>query len=106
MKLLSRTEEIVLLAVWRLQDEAYGLAIRAHVSEATGYTWSIGAVYAPLHRLQKKGYVRTIHGEPTGERGGRSKVFYELTRTGKSALLHVKQVHEALWVGLPALSPE
>ena len=106
MKLLSRTEEIVLLAVWRLQDRAYGIPIRDQVSEATRYTWSIGAVYAPLHRLEKKGYVRTYPGEPTAERGGRRKVFYALTPKGKQALLHIKHVHDALWIGLPALNLE
>lgn len=106
MKLLSRTEEIVLLAVWRLQGQAYGIPIREQVSAATRYTWSIGAVYAPLQRLEKKGYVRTYPGEPTAERGGRRKVFYELTPKGKSALLQIKQVHDALWIGLPALSLE
>lgn len=103
MKLLSRSEEIVLLAIWRLQEEAYGVTIREEVSRASGYNWSIGTIYAPLHRLEKKGFVQTRHGEPEARRGGRSKVYYFLTRKGKQALLDVKQVHDALWVGIPAL---
>ena len=55
MNLLSRSEEVVLLAVWQLQDNAYGVTIRTLVSKATGYPWSIGAVYAPLYRLERKG---------------------------------------------------
>jgi len=106
MKLPSRSEEIVLLSIWRLQDNAYGVTIREAVIKATGYTWSIGALYAPLHRLEKKGFVRTRYGEPTPERGGRSKVFYSLTPKGKQALLQIKQIHHALWTGLPALSVE
>ncbi len=104
MKLLSRSEEILLIAIWRLQDDAYGVSIRAEVSHASGYAWSIGAIYAPLHRLEKKGYVLTRYGEPEAKRGGRSKVYYHLTSKGKKALIQVKQVHDALWVGIPSLS--
>jgi DNA-binding PadR family transcriptional regulator len=96
-KLLSRAEEIVLLAAWQLQDNAYGVTIRALISEATGYPWSIGAVYAPLYRLERKGLVRMIPGEPTPERGGRSKIYYALTPEGKKALLRIKRVHNILW---------
>ena len=103
MNLLSRSEEIVLLSIWRLQDEAYGISIREQVAETTGRSWSIGAIYAPLHRLEKKGFVRTRKGEPEAKRGGRSKVFYELTTHGKRALIDVKTVHDALWNGIPAL---
>ena len=106
MKLLSRSEEIVLLAVWRLQEEAYGVSIREEVTRATGYSWTVGAIYAPLHRLEKKGYVKTHTGEPEARRGGRSKVFYRLTPKGKQALAQAKQVHDALWIGIPALGVE
>jgi len=104
MQLLSRTEEILLLAIWRLQKDAYGISIRNEASRATSTRWSIGAVYAPLHRLEKKGLVVTRPGEPTAERGGRSKVLYELTPGGRRALLQAKEVHESLWEGAPALS--
>ncbi|MCP4727599.1 MAG: PadR family transcriptional regulator [bacterium] len=103
MKLLSRSEEIVLLCVWKLQKDAYGVTIRKLVSEATGHDWSIGAIYAPLHRLEKKGYVKTEHGEPVAERGGRSKVYYELSEKGKIALLDIKKVHDTVWIGIPSL---
>ena len=103
MTLLSRTEEILLLAIWRLQDQAYGIPIRQEVSKVTGYTSAIGAIYAPLHRLEKKGYVTTHHGPPTPERGGRSKVIYELSPKGKQALLKIRQVHDELWMGIPVL---
>ncbi|MGB8957688.1 MAG: PadR family transcriptional regulator [Candidatus Aminicenantales bacterium] len=97
MNLLSRSEEIVLLAVWQLRDNAYGVTIRTLVSKAAGYPWSIGAVYAPLYRLERKGLVRMIPGEPTPERGGRSKVYYRLTPDGKKSLLRTKRVHDVLW---------
>ena len=60
MHLLSRAEEIILMAIVNLKDNAYGIVIRSFVTEATGFKWSIGAVYAPLHRLEEKGYVTTI----------------------------------------------
>lgn len=103
MNLLSRSEEIVMLAVWKLQDNAYGVSIRNKVNDDSGYKWSIGAVYAPLHRLEKKGLVKTIKGEPTSERGGRSKIYYRVTKKGKKALYEIKQVHEAIWQDAPAL---
>jgi len=103
MKLLQRSEEIILLSIWRLQKKAYGMAIREQIAQATGKTWSFGAVYAPLNRLLKKGLVTAIAGEPTPERGGRRKIFYELTLDGKKALLQVQRVNEAIWLGIPSL---
>ena len=106
MKLLSRSEEIVLLSILKLQDNAYGVTIREEVIKTTGYDWSIGALYAPLHRLEKKKLVKTRKGSPSSERGGRSKIFYEVTLDGKRALLKVKDVNKALWKGAPELSFE
>lgn len=97
MNLLSRSEEIVLLTVWKLQGDAYGVTIRKQVIEYTGYEWSIGALYAPLHRLEKKKLVKTVKGEPLPERGGRSKIYYEVTPEGKKALLKIKEVNDAIW---------
>lgn len=101
MNLLSRSEEIVLLAIWRLQENAYGITIRNQVNETSGYTWSIGAIYAPLHRLEKKGLVRTIKGESVPERGGRSKIYYKITSDGKKALHEIRRVHDAIWHDVP-----
>ncbi len=103
MELLSRSEEIVLMAIWKLQENAYGVTIRERVSEVTGKEWTIGAIYAPLHRLEKNGYVETQKGDPVAERGGRSKIFYSLTVPGKEALIKIKSVHEAMWVDVPEI---
>jgi DNA-binding PadR family transcriptional regulator len=103
MNLLSRSEEIVLLAIWKLQGNAYGVSIRELVNVSTGYKWSVGAVYAPLHRLVKKGLVSPLKGEPLPERGGRHKIYYEVTPDGKKALHLIKCVHEAIWQDAPAL---
>lgn len=104
MKLLSRAEEYVLLAVWRLKGNAYTLSILDQVSEVTGYRWQIGAIYVPLEKLRKKGYLRKTKGEPTSERGGRSKFLYDLTDRGKKALKEIKEVHEAAWAGVSKFS--
>ena len=106
MKLLSRSEEIVLLAVWGLQEEAYGVTIRQRVNDSTGQDWSIGAIYAPLHRLEKKGLVRTREGEPIAERGGRRKIYYEVTPEGMTAMAEIKRVHESIWKGVPDIGME
>ncbi len=104
MRILSRSEELVLLSVWRLQKEAYGVTIRKHIIESTKTDWSIGAIYVPLDRLTKWDYLETIQGEPTAERGGRSKRYYKLTKDGLKALAHLKQVQESMWAGLPRMA--
>ena len=102
MDLLSRSEELIMLAIWRLQKDAYGLRILEHLSETTGRDWAIGAIYVPLDRLAKRGYVTDHWGEPTPQRGGRSKRFYRLTATGVSALNELRHIQNTMWEGLPA----
>ncbi len=106
MRLLTRAEEFVLLAVWRLQDDAYSIPIRKQISEITGRNWSLGAVYMPLERLVKKGDLDSYLSETTPERGGRHKRIYRLTREGKRALIRIREVEQAMWAGTPQLSLE
>ncbi len=101
MNLLSRPEELILLAIWRLQKEAYGATIRNLLSKQTGKNWSIAGVYAPLKRLSDSGFILAIQGDPTPERGGRSKRYYRLTRKGISELNSVKSINEQVWKDLP-----
>ena len=103
MKLLSRIEEIILLSIWRLGEEAYGMTIREEVIRATGKKWLLGAIYGPLGRLHNNGYVSTFKGDPTPERGGRSKVYYRLTRKGIEALREIRQVNSVIWDGIEEL---
>jgi len=100
MKLLSRIEEIILLAIYRLGDEAYGMTIREEVIKATGKKWLLGAIYGPLGRLQKNGYVTSFKGDPTPERGGRAKVYYRVTKKGKDALAELYRVQSLIWEGI------
>jgi PadR family transcriptional regulator PadR len=84
--LLGSLEHIVLLALVRLGDNAYGMTIRREIEERTGRNLSIGAVYATLDRLQSKGYVNSSLGEPTAERGGRAKRLFRIEADGELAL--------------------
>lgn len=101
MRLLTRMEEIVLIAIWRLGDNAYGITIREAVAKATGEDFPLGAVYPFLSRLQKGGYVVTSTSRATPERGGRHKIMYRLTETGRAALATVQEVNRRAWDGIP-----
>lgn len=83
---LGEFEQLVLLAVLRLEEDAYGATIRRLIEEATERQVSIGAIYTTLDRLQAKGLVTAHIGEPTGERGGRRRKVYTLQRAGREAL--------------------
>jgi len=106
MKLLTRSEEYVLLAIWKLQDQAYSLSIRKQISSITGREWSLGSIYSPLERLIKTGYVTSFLTEPTLERGGRHKRIYELTDSGRKALINIHTVGQAMWSGVTPLALE
>lgn len=101
MKLLTRPEELILLAIWRLKDNAYCIPIRAQVSEITGEEWSLGSIYMPLDRLRKKGFLDSYLSEITPERGGRHKRIYKLTSAGLGALQKVHGVEKRMWQGIP-----
>ena len=104
MKLLSRAEEIILLAVFRLEKNAYGIPIREFIREKTGTEWSLAQIYEPLNKLREKGYVIKYKGRPTPERGGRHKYLYKITKEGKAALLEIRTVHDRVWEKVPKKS--
>ena len=95
MKILTRAEEYVLLAVWRLRGDAYSLKIQEEIRLISDEKWSLGTIYAPLERLEKRGYIVSIFSEAIPERGGRSRRIYTLTQEGKKALVHSKHVYES-----------
>jgi PadR family transcriptional regulator, regulatory protein PadR len=90
---LGGFEHVVILALMRLGEGAYGVPVRQEIEARTGREVSIGAVYATLDRLEAKGYVKSRLGEPTPERGGRSKRFFRVTAQGSTA---VTRTHRAL----------
>jgi DNA-binding PadR family transcriptional regulator len=106
MKLLSRSEEMVLLAVWMLQEDAYCVPIREHLMKVTRKKWSFGSIYDPLDRLEKKKLLESSLSEPTNERGGRSKRIYRLTKRGEKALLEIRSIQETMWAGIPSIQPD
>ncbi|MCK5148177.1 PadR family transcriptional regulator [bacterium] len=101
MKLLTRAEEYVLLAVWRLKGKGYTLIIQDEIELIAGEKWSLGTIYAPLERLEKRGYIVSNLTKAVAERGGRQKRIYQLTGDGHKALVHMKSVHESFWADLP-----
>ena len=99
--LLGSLEHIVLLALVRLEANAYGMTIRREIEERTGRNLSIGAVYATLDRLESKGYVRSFLGEPTAERGGRAKRLFRIEAEGNQALRASQDAIRKMTLGLP-----
>jgi PadR family transcriptional regulator PadR len=106
MRLLSRSEELVLLVVWNLQDEASCLPIQKKLKETTGRGWSLGSIYDPLDRLEKKKLLSSRLTEPSRARGGRSRRIYRLTPLGKRALGELRTIQEDLWSEALALESE
>jgi len=100
MRLLTRMEEIVLISIWRLRDNAYGITIREEVAKATGKEWALGAIYPFLSRLHQGGYVLTVTSRSTSERGGRHKILYRLTDAGREALAEIREIHMRTWDGI------
>jgi PadR family transcriptional regulator PadR len=106
MKFLSRPEEIILFTILYLKENAYCVPIREKASEISGKEWSFGAVYVPLHRLEKKGLVKSSFDDPTPVRGGRSKRIYKITSAGIKALAEVRELHKNMWKESPEFSHE
>jgi PadR family transcriptional regulator PadR len=104
VKLLSSQDEVLLLAVIKLGKDAYGVTIRRAVSEATGQNWSIGAIYDPLYRMEKRGFIESFLSVPTSERGGRSKRIFKITNLGVKALMESKLVKDGMWKAIGDLA--
>jgi DNA-binding PadR family transcriptional regulator len=103
MDVLTRLEEMFLLAVLQLGENAYGVTIADKLTELTTRKWIISQVYVPLERLDNKGYLVSNLSEPVSERGGRSKRLYKLTEEGLKALIEVKSVERSLWNNITVL---
>src|SRR5437667_7594745 len=96
---LGDFEEIVLLAVARLRDDAYGVTILETLESVAGRKASIGAIYATLERLERKGFVSSLLADPTPERGGRVKRYYRVEGAGIRALRETQGMRMRLWEG-------
>jgi PadR family transcriptional regulator, regulatory protein PadR len=100
---LGEFEQVVLLAVLRLGENAYGVTIRAEIAECTGRTPAPGALYTALDRLETKGLVRSRLGDPTPQRGGRSKRYVKVTKKGLAAVVACQRSYQRLLHGLDLL---
>ena len=103
MDLLSTKEELILTSIWKLRDSAYGMAIRKEIISATGMNWLLGSIYTPINGLLKKGLLTSRKGEPSPVRGGRAKVYYELTERGIRAMAEIQKVNTLIWQDIPSL---
>src|SRR5262245_20040184 len=97
---LGDFEQLVLLAVLRLSNDAYGARLRQEIHARSGRDVSINAVYTTLDRLERKGLLKSWTGDPTAERGGRRRKFYALRPAGVSALRHAWRTFTAMADGL------
>jgi PadR family transcriptional regulator, regulatory protein PadR len=97
---LGEFEHIIVLALLRLKEGAYGVTVRQEIQLRTNREVSIGAVYATLDRLETKGYVKSHRGDPTPERGGRSKRFFRVTAEGVAAVHRTQRALQSLTEGL------
>ncbi|MBZ5585831.1 MAG: PadR family transcriptional regulator [Acidobacteriia bacterium] len=97
---LGEFEQLVLLAVLRLDDAAYGVPIRAELEQRAGRRVTVGALYATLDRLESKGFLDSWFAEPTAQRGGRSKRYFKLLPEGIQALSECRSVFERMWQGV------
>ena len=106
MELITRAEELILLAVWRLKENAYCVPLRSQISAITGEEWSLGSIYMPLGRLVERGLLESYLSESTPERGGRKKRIYRLTGEGLERLRKMKEVEIRMWEGISNLTEE
>ncbi len=103
---LGEFEQLVLLAILRLGENAYGVTIRREISKRTNRDATPGALYTTLDRLEDKGFLRSSMGDPTPERGGRAKRYFEVTGAGVRAVAQSQKNYQRMLKGvqLPGLS--
>src|ERR1700730_2939174 len=100
---LGGFELLVLLALIRLGEDAYGVPISESIEQSSGRGVALGSVYITLERLEHKGFVSSRLGEPTAERGGRAKTYFRITAKGLREVRQARQTSISLWDGVPEL---
>lgn len=98
---LTKNEELVLLSIWKLGDNAYGVTIRENLKRITGKTLNFGSLYNTLYTLVRRGLVESRESKPLHKPGGRRKVLYSVTRAGKKALSDAQKAHQVAWGDVP-----
>ncbi len=99
-RILTRSEEFLLLAVLRLGDNAYPVSIFDEIGKVTGSSWTLGSVYFPLQRLEERYFLTSLLGDPSKERGGKSRRYYRLTQQGREALDVAREAQDRMWEGI------
>jgi DNA-binding PadR family transcriptional regulator len=102
-RLLTDFELMILLAILRLRDEAYGVPIAQELEAAAGRRTTLGAVYLALDRLERAGLVAASFGEATPQRGGRAKKYFRVTAKGLRAVRAAQRAFVTMWKGIPEL---
>jgi PadR family transcriptional regulator len=100
---LGEFEQVVLLAILRLGENAYGVTIRNEIAECTGREPAPGALYTTIDRMETKGLVQSRLGDPTPQRGGRAKRYIKVTKKGRAALIAAQRSYQSLLEGLDLL---
>ena len=100
---LGEFEFMVMLALLRLGQDAYGVQVSREIERRCGRGVSVGSLYATLERLEVQGLVRSNLGEPTAERGGRAKRYFHVTANGLKTVRESQRALSSLWEGLPQL---
>lgn len=98
---LTKNEELILLSIWKLKDNAYGVTIREHLKKITGKILNYGSLYNTLYLLVRRKLVESKESEPLSKQGGRRKVLYSLTREGEKALSDAQRIHRQAWGDVP-----
>lgn len=98
---IGELEEIILLIVASLYDNAYGVLIKNEVEQQCDRKVTISTVHNVLQRLQEKGFLQSRHSEPTKERGGKRKLLFTVTMEGKQVLEQSRNMRERLWSNIP-----
>jgi DNA-binding PadR family transcriptional regulator len=101
MALFSRNEELILLSIWKLKDNAYGVTIRQQFMEITRQKLHYGSLYNTLERLIRKGLVTSRESRPESKKGGRRKKLYHLTPEGKKVLKEAQTLYRSAWKNIP-----
>ena len=100
MKELTKLEEVVMIAIWNLKNDAYGVRIKKQVQEITGKEYFYNTLYTTFDQLIHKGFIVKDFGEPTAVRGGKRKVFFQMTKEGQIALEHAFERQHRVWAGI------
>jgi DNA-binding PadR family transcriptional regulator len=101
---LGEFEEVVMLTVAILHNEAYGVSIKKEIETRLSRKVSVGALQTALRRLEEKGYLKSREGESTQERAGRPKRYFQITAYGKKAMEYTKSTRDELWRAIPRVA--